>query len=159
MYQLVLGGLTFLDVGYHSPMRRYLYVLLILLLPLRAWIGDAMATQMAFPASAHHATAQATADHGHGDDARSTAHAPPMVLAMPTGAGDCSGHASQNEASSLDDTAHCGACAMCQTCHTVAVLAVVQFPAAGQSRPAAPLFAAIGFTSADRALALKPPEA
>lgn len=139
-------------------MRRCLYVLLILLLPLRAWVGDAMATQMSFPASAHHAMAQATvADHGHG--AATTAHDHPAVMAMQTAADDCAGHMAQNDADSTDATAHCGVCAMCQTCHTVAVLALVQIPDAGQSRPALPLFAATGFTSADRALALKPPEA
>ncbi|HRA63462.1 MAG TPA: hypothetical protein PLY50_12610 [Burkholderiaceae bacterium] len=140
-------------------MRRCLYVLLILLLPLRAWVGDAMATQMSLPAPAHHAMAHAAvADHGHGG-AATDAHAHPAPEAIHTAADDCAGHMAPNDADSSDDAAHCGVCAMCQTCHTVAVLEVVQFPYAGQSRPALPLFAATGFTSADRAPALKPPEA
>lgn len=138
-------------------MRRCLYVLLILLLPLRAWVGDAMATQMVLPAPVPYTAAHATTGHGHGAGASAFAH--PTALAMQTTAGDCFGHAGPHDAANLDEAAHCGACAMCQTCHTVAVLALSRFADAGQSRPAVPPFAATGFTSADRALTLKPPEA
>lgn len=134
-------------------MRRCLYILLILLLPLRGLVGDAMATQMALPQAGAHAVA--TAGPVHDGHAAEPAHAHAASAAL--GAGDCAGHGGQNESAGAHDASHCGECAMCQTCHTVAVMVVAEIPGAGQQHPAVPRLAATGFTSADRALALKPP--
>lgn len=48
---------------------------------------------------------------------------------------------------------------MCQNCHTVAVLMSMVVPDHGPVPLAAPQLVAQGFTSADGALALKPPTA
>ncbi len=150
-------------------MRRFLFVLLVLVLPLRGWIGDAMAVQMAFSGSAHStaaAEASHSGDHAHAHDDHAIGHrigsgsvhdhaAPGDKLA---GAGGCDGHVG-DDAIAAGNTDHCGTCAMCQTCHTVAVLNVLAVPEYGPVRLAAPQLAAQGFISAERALALKPPKA
>ncbi len=138
-------------------MRRFVFVILILLLPLRGWVGDAMATQMAVPTAVQHAAvAGVTGQMDHRAEP-AQAHAPASAAQMADG--DCAGHGGVNDASGLKDTAHCGVCTLCQSCHTVAVLQAHENPDAGQSRPAVPQLVAPGFASADRALVLKPPTA
>lgn len=134
-------------------MRRVLYVVLILLLPLRAWVGDAMATQMAVPAPVSLETSAGPSYHG--DQAASPAHGHLQSAAVQSTAGDCAGHAQADQG----DMAHCATCAMCQTCHTLAVLHPDAVPDAGLAIAALPQRAVHRFTSADRAPALKPPVA
>jgi hypothetical protein len=120
---------------YHYQMRRWFFVLLILLLPLRGLIGDAMATQMAMPG--HHAPAISPMLHEDGASGSAHAHASSVGEAM--------------------DAAHCETCAMCQTCHTVAVLQPAGLPTVPQISPRSPSAAMHRFASAERALFLKPP--
>jgi len=131
-------------------MRRCVYILLILLLPLRAWVGDAMAMQMAIPTLAHDAMPVATAPHsGHAGSHRHEAQPAQQVAADA-----CGSHA---EPEGRSDAAHCEPSGMCQTCHTVAISTPMTVPVQGRFASAAPQRVAQGFTSADRALAQKPP--
>jgi hypothetical protein len=141
--------------GYHCCMRRCLYILLILMLPLRGWMGDAMAMQMAFPASAPHAVM--AGGQAQSKLAGEQAHVHHVSTVMQMGFDVCGGHGAADDPGNRDETSHCGECALCQTCHTVAVLRVADISDAGLQRPAVPRLAAPGFTSADRALVLKPP--
>ncbi len=133
-------------------MRRWFFVFLILLLPLRGWVGDAMATQMAVPGQ-HGPAAGAM----HPVDGTSNPLHAPMGSDALVAADDCGGHAGAQDTGDAVDTAHCEACAMCQTCHTVAVLLLPELVAAVQVSPTSPPVARQLFASADRALLLKPP--
>ena len=125
-------------------------MLLIMLLPLRGWVGDAMAMQMALPGQ--HAAVSSAMQHANGD----SAHAQ-MGSMDSAAAGDCGGHTGAQDAGDEADAAHCEACAMCQTCHTVAVLLLPDFLAGAQASPMSPSAPMKVFASADRALLLKPP--
>jgi hypothetical protein len=124
-------------------MRHLLFALLIALLPLRGWVGDAMATQMAAGQLEHQQ--MQTVDSAHaGHHAENAIHLQ-----------DCAEQA--DDGSTHASGGHCETCAACQACHTVAlslagsglmpVLSTHDLP-----RPAAELFA-----SADAALRKKPP--
>lgn len=133
-------------------MRHLILAIMIVLLPLRGWVGDAMATQMAADSasstSQHHQVAtEVIAAHAHDtgaaghfdhENALQTAH-------------DC--------AVQTADTAsgHCGSCQICQVCHTVALSP----PTAGLNMtfdaPLLPPTSATLFTSAQAALGKKPP--
>lgn len=130
-------------------MRRWVFLLLIVLLPLRGWIGDAMAMQMALPGQ--HAPASSAMPHG--EDTGAT-HARAFASA---GADNCDEHAGTQSAGQAVDDAHCDACTLCQTCHTVAVLQSPDLLTALQLSPLSPAATMHGFASADRALFLKPP--
>ena len=143
--------------GYHRFMRRCLYILLILLLPLRGWIGDAMAMQMVVASTGPHAVA--AAGDAHHDVAGAPAHAHLSSAGAQASAGACDGHGIVNDPVNADEDSHCGECALCQTCHTVAVLSVGGIADAGLQRPTVPGPVIPGFTSADRARVLKPPTA
>ncbi|WP_411878785.1 hypothetical protein [Polaromonas sp. YR568] len=120
-----------------------MFALLIALLPLRGWMGDAMATQMAAGQLQHH-QAQA-ADPAHAGHPAQTAPAPH----------DCADPADNGSTHAAGG--HCESCAACQACHTVALSLAATglmpvFSALRLASPAADLFA-----SADAALRKKPP--
>ena len=131
-------------------MRRWLFVFLIMLLPLRGWVGDAMAIQMALPGQ-HAPAPDATqvADH----DSRQA----DISLDASAAAGDCGGHTGVPDAGDASESVHCEACAMCQTCHTVAVLQWPDLLAVAPASPVSPSAPMQVFASADRTLLLKPP--
>lgn len=144
-------------------MRRLFFILLILLLPLRGWAGDAMAIHMALPAPLQQAPVLDVV--GHMDHAQGTAHVHsgenPVLTAT---AGDCAGHGgpdgtSQTDAADCASCSMCQTCQTCQTCHTVAVVNTMVVADHGSAPRAAPQRPAQGFASADGALALKPPTA
>jgi hypothetical protein len=133
-------------------MRHFLFALLIALLPLRGWISDAMATQMA-AGQLQHQTTQAAGQAGHVHEAVNAGHASHQEAAQALH--DCAGQA--GDGGSHASTGQCETCAACQACHVVALsLAAPELmPAPGAStlpRSAAQLFA-----SADAALRKKPP--
>lgn len=138
-------------------MRCFLLALLIALMPLRGWAGDAMATQMAAVAVVQ----QGPVAHAGGADADASGapvheHAVSETASAKTAAPDCAEHTSLQTASSSDNS-HCQTCVVCQTCHSVALL-LPTF--AGDMTPVptvVPQSAAPSFTSAERALRLKPP--
>lgn len=137
-------------------MRHLLLILMIALLPLRGWTGDAMATgmaagQMAQILQGQIATesvavhAHAASEEAHFDQDVAVQQASPM-------AADCAGHGADN-----GDASHCDTCSACQACHAVALAqsapkALCTFQAFSLPRSAADQFA-----SADAALRQKPP--
>lgn len=111
-------------------MHRLVIALMIALLPLRGWVGDTMAEQLALVQVAAHAGAS------HHDCA--------MHGADPTQAQD-------------DDADQGGACTVCQACHTLALEAPAHSPAVLASTRIMARVAAADFASAERALSVKPP--
>ena len=146
-----------LGVGYHSRMRCCLYVLLMLLLPVGGFMGDAMALQLAVHASGQQA--MTTSGHARKDLAAVPTHGHLLSASAHKGTDGCAGHGERVKQGSTDDVSLCGECASCQTCHTVAVLLVAGVPDPGQMPPAVPCPVATVFNSADRAPVLKPPAA
>ncbi|MGV3493509.1 MAG: hypothetical protein ACO1OY_06545 [Ramlibacter sp.] len=133
-------------------MRRWLLLVMVLLLPLRAWVGDAMAGQMlqqAMPPAAHAmaqpATAPAAPHHAH---------------AGPTLHHDCDeAPAATGQPDPGDDAAmgDCPTCASCQACSAVA-LSPAHSALPLPSFPHAPPHGGTGaHASAEQPHAFKPP--
>lgn len=133
---------------------------MIALLPLRGWMGDAMATQMAVQALQ---AAQAPAASPDVDEPASSGLTAPhhgaassFVVGM---ASDCARHVSDDAAAggaaSVD--ANCENCSACQACHTVALSAVGHRQAAYAPLGPVPGSGMMFFASADPASGQKPP--
>lgn len=118
---------------------RYLVIaLMIVLLPLRGWAGDSMATQMASTAVNIEAGAART-------------HEMSAVI-------DCAGHYAGKQADASESKSANGeTCQACQACHTVALSSRTAGDSVMFGTPAPLLIAAAQFTSADLALGQKPP--
>ena len=118
---------------------RYLIVaLMIFLLPLRGWTGDAMATHMAVTA----VSSESGANHIHEKSAQT----------------DCAGHQGGGQAdSSVSNSANGETCQACQACHTVALSSNIAADSVLFVAPSPPLVTTAQFTSADTALGQKPP--
>lgn len=136
-------------------MRRLLVALMILLLPLRGWIGDAMAMELMQPAlQAVHTQAPAAPEPSshvhHGDGhAKHDAHA---------GHGHAAHGATEGAAESQagHGVGHL-ACTACQVCHSVA-MAETFATLAGEALPhAAPQAALPHFASAEARRLPEPP--
>lgn len=150
---------TFSFIVYHLYMRPLHFVLMIALLLLRGWTGEAMATGMALtplqqPQSATtiiatHAHGMSQEEHFHPDSVAPERHHQAQALH------DCAAHPSEDASPAAD--AHCDSCAACHACH-----AMVLAPAAGDSSPVfssllLPRAAAAQFSSAVAARGQKPP--
>ena len=150
-----------------EPMRALFFALMIALLLLRGWVGDAMANEMALAPLQHpHQASQpqlfatkTIAAHAHGISANTRLDLQSTLPAVPGAAQaphDCAGHAAN------DDTfpaafAHCPSCDACQACHSVALIpACVNASPAFGPRIELPAQAA-HFASADAAPGQKPP--
>jgi hypothetical protein len=132
-------------------MRHLVLALMIVLLPLRSWAGDTMATQMASAVIA----AESVAVHAHTISTKATID--PQILVMPDCHEAVSGQPDSGKSTSHETgNDHCGTCQACQVCHTVALLpALLEVTAvlvSPQLRPAR-----TAFTSAATALGQKPP--
>jgi uncharacterized protein involved in copper resistance len=127
-------------------MRRWLVLLMLVLLPLRGWVGEALAGEMiqqqlqqAAPAALHamdHPNMAHAMDHdcaGHDD------HAGPAQHGQPAAQG-------------------CGTCASCQVCSAFALAVPVTTVQCADFGHAPPLFDAPRFASAERQAAFKPPK-
>jgi hypothetical protein len=118
-------------------MHRWLLVLMIALLPLRGWVGDAMAGEML----RHHVAAAA-------------------VQAEQAPAADCMGHhgvaapAAAGHTASVDGDGP--TCASCQVCSAVALAFTAPAQVSGYSQPR-PQTLERAHRNADRAQAFKPP--
>lgn len=137
-------------------MRPLFFALMIALLLLRGWVGDAMANSMALAplqpsqlASELRQLAAKTAETAAVRTAYEAAHP-----AAPDAAPDCAGHATAN-----DDAAstHCQTCDACQACHSVALTPPAAHPGAAFNPRAQPSAPAARFASADPASGQKPP--
>jgi hypothetical protein len=135
-------------------MRHLVLALMIVLLPLRGWAGDVMATEMASASfaidkvatSAHETGARGLFDHQNW-----TTEAEKTVP-------DCHEQlATQTETNNAATTDHCGTCQACQVCHTVGLSpSPLSLTASFSPRQLRPTRAA-EFTSAATALGQKPP--
>jgi hypothetical protein len=149
-------------------MRHLILALMIALLPLRGWVGDAMATQMAAhalqktaveAASDHHPqetyATQIVAAHAHETWAKRTFDHQDTATQGTVMPPDCLEHTAPTGTDHSDSG--CADCAFCQVCHTVALtssepnLTSSAHPSALAQREAAP------FASAEAALGQKPP--
>jgi hypothetical protein len=147
--------------------RQLIFALMIALLPLRGWVGDAMATQMAvqtvhqasktvatetIAAGADNSLASGTFGHHSGANQADT---------MPK---DCLEHSSTvatdvqgTDLASNDSGGACPDCAFCQACHTVALTGAEPNLSPSAPPSALPQPAAAQFASAEAALGQKPP--
>lgn len=137
-------------------MRTLFLALMIALLPVRGWLGDAMAIEMvrhSMPAAeAVAGVAQAATEahcHEAGDMAMNAMdNASHADHAMADGHGGDGDHASHQG---------CGTCTACQVCHSVA-LGGTELPGIAHDAPqAAPAAPAARFASTEPFLGLKPP--
>ena len=123
-------------------MRRWLLILVMLLLPLRGYMGDAMAGQMHEGAAGAHAHVAAPADaapsgHGHG----------------------CDGHAGTPATQDAQPQADSDApsCASCQVCSAVALSPAGSSDTASALTHPRPQTIQRAYLSADAGLSFKPP--
>lgn len=132
-------------------MRALLLALMIALLPLRGWVGDAMAMNMMSealhtPANAIKSVATNTHPAAHGDHFEAR-HA------------DCAEHpapAPTSDAAGSHD-GNCASHAACQLCHSVALTPLLPTLAPAAVPAAAPPRALAGFASAELPPGFKPP--
>jgi hypothetical protein len=150
--------------------RHLIFALMIALLPLRGWIGDAMATQMAVH-SLHQAqieSVSAQPPHQAGATeiiaagAGNTWAAAPFdhhaASAQSAMSADCLEHGGASaDPAGNDSGGACPDCAFCQACHTVALTSAQ--PSLSSSAQPGTLSqpAAAQFASADAAPGQKPP--
>lgn len=126
-------------------MRVLLFALMIALLPLRVWVGDAMAMeQLASALGNMHATASAPQEQRH--EAQPCHEHAGEAHADPAGADDSSLAAGD-----------CASCTVCQICHSVALTSALPWVAAAALPTTAPHTHAILHASAERAPGFKPP--
>jgi hypothetical protein len=124
-------------------MRVLLLALMIALLPVRGWVGNAMAVDMA--------TQQVAMTQQTAPDAEPSTEA----SAMPE---DCPMFAQANEAETpVADGAHCNSCNTCELCLALASFTWPGLQPAGFTLHAEPLAGGNDFTSAERASGFKPP--
>lgn len=144
-------------------MRILLFILMLTLLPLRGWMGDAMATSMAVaelqaaasPKNAMHSVASQASNTraSTGFDAENTSnHAVSAVSAV----SDCAGHAAAAVADS-GDADHCTPCSACGACHSASMSSPDPVWAAAVHGSTPVIWPADAFLSADAAATQKPP--
>ena len=143
-------------------MRTLMLALMIALLPIRGWLGDAMAVEMA----RHAMPAVASASAEAAESVMAGAHCHEMMgaggdmadMAMDHGAAH--GVGDSHDSSQHDtDIGHqgCGTCTACQACHTVALGGLPAAAIAHEAPQAPPAFHATRFASTEPAPGLKPP--
>ena len=140
-------------------MRHLLVILMIALLPLRGWAGDAMATGMAAGQVAQMQQRQiATKSIASYADVVSVKadfdHETAVLDAVRTVA-DCAGHGAED--TDHGGGSHCDTCSACQACHTVALAHAAHKVSSTFQAFALPQSAVDQFASADAALRQKPP--
>jgi hypothetical protein len=114
-------------------MRRFVLILMLVLLPLRGWTVDAMGSAMLMPTNPISVTAQSEA----------SAH-------------DCMGHETSDDVAAQNDD-DCPTCTLCQICHTVALSASFEHSFIATKTFALPSATPQVFASAEAALSIKPP--
>ena len=165
-------------------MYRIALILMILLLPLRGWMGDAMATGMAagqltvlqtvqkkaasFPTAATSATSATeniathahekwAAGHNHLKNADSHVLKDAQPVAEAQTVHDCGMQAMDVAGNAESSGMDCGTCASCQACHTVVLSPMAQRALAIFNPAPLPEAATLPYASADAALSQKPP--
>ena len=142
-------------------MRHLLLILMIALLPVRGWVGDVMAMEMAaqklvaieIEASYVHSTRATGQFNGEN---------------RPAAQGECAEHAANaaihstteaDGASSADDatSGHCNTCGVCEICHSVALANAMASNPPDFIPHTLPCIGSTRFSSALTALSQKPP--
>lgn len=102
-----------------ESMRVLIVTLMIALLPMRAWLGDAMAMQMV----THTDTTESIADSPVSKRAEATFSVKSETPHSPCHEADAGMHHGPETAVSTntDDHSDCGQCSACQVCHGVAI--------------------------------------
>ncbi len=119
-------------------MRRIIFIIMIALLPLRGWIGEAMATEMAaINLIAAQATNTKSIDYLHIENSMS----------------DCDMHKTK----AVDGQTAKPLCTHCQACHATGLVCTAQIASFDKVQCAQPLAQASQFVSANLALTQKPP--
>ncbi|MES2532965.1 MAG: hypothetical protein V4636_18125 [Pseudomonadota bacterium] len=150
-------------------MRTLLLAVMIVLLPIRGWLGDAMAVEMA----RHAMPAVAAAMSEAAESAAANAHCHEAMVAGDDMSGmkgmsmdHAIGHATAHDAADGHDApphdadiGHqgCGTCIVCQVCHTVALGGLPATAISHEAPQARPAFRATRFASTEPAPGLKPP--
>lgn len=141
-------------------MRTLLLALMIAMLPIRGWLGDAMALEMArhsLPVAASMSMSMATAAteaHCHEEMAADSGMSPDTAMQMSAGM-HTTDH-SQHDSAGTDHQG-CGTCTVCQVCHTVALGGMPHIDTVHSAPQASPAAHATRFASAEPAQGLKPP--
>ncbi|SDZ06944.1 hypothetical protein SAMN05518669_120106 [Variovorax sp. YR634] len=136
-------------------MRTLLLALMIALLPIRGWLGDAMAVEMvrhSLPAAEAAVSMATAATEAHCHEAMDAGSSMDMQMGM-------ADHAGSHDNSSNDGTGHqgCGTCTACQVCHTLALGGMPLVDIVHSAPQAPPAAHAARFASAEPAQGLKPP--
>jgi hypothetical protein len=139
-------------------MRTLLLALMIALLPIRGWLGDAMAVEMvrhSLPAAALLVSQQASSSGAMAAEAHchEAMGADSSMDAMAHAAGSHDSSSNDNDA----DHQGCGTCTACQVCHTVALGGMPLIDTVHSAPQAPPAAHAARFASAEPAPGLKPP--
>ena len=122
-------------------MRRFIFIVMILLLPLRGWMGEAMATEMA---TMNVIAAQAI-------------NTPASIdLPIENGMSDCDMHKTTKANKAATSEAK-STCTHCQACHATGLVSTVKITSFGTVQYAQPLAQASQFASASIAHSQKPP--
>ena len=145
-------------------MRRWLLILMVALLPLRGWVGDVMAMEMAAGSLAHvgSGTHFATDSIANNQEPTGTQALFDSESVSQKHA-DCPGHAeaavAEADASAAGDSGHdgCSACTSCQVCHSVALAGVVEASPSNVLHFGTPHTSETNFASALPARGFKPP--
>ena len=139
-------------------MRRVFFILMIALLPLRGWMGEAMATEMA---TMHFVAAQAIntpaiAKFGTQNGINSLPNhlEASADVAMPA---DCEMHAKSKTTSGSDTPSSKRLCSHCQACHAVGLANTIQIISPHSLHNPAPAAHVSLFASVALALSQKPP--
>ncbi len=122
-------------------MRRFIFILMIALLPLRGWMGEAMATEMA--------AINLIAAKAINTPATTNFEAENSMS-------DCDMHKSSSTDSTSNTTTK-SSCTHCQACHATGLISTVQINSFNEVRYAQPLAQASQFASASIAHSQKPP--
>nr|WP_315225448.1 hypothetical protein [uncultured Albidiferax sp.] len=130
-------------------MRRLVLILMLVLLPLRGWVGEAMAMDMM---ATQAGATQTVAAHAHGISAESTFDAE-----MQADCHEATGAEPSDSTTSTSSGTHCGTCPLCQMCHSVAAPAPFSILPTPWLPHAQPTTGPARFASAPAAFALKPP--
>lgn len=127
-------------------MRRFIFILMIALLPLRGWMGEAMATTMAANEIAiNNIAAEAT-------------NTPATVeLSSKMSHSDCHTLDAKQPLDPNDESSSNQVCSHCQACHATGLVNTVEIISGATVHFAQPLAFSRQFASANIALGQKPP--
>ena len=119
-------------------MRRFIFFLMILLLPLRGWMGEAMATEMAAMNIIAFKAGKTTAS---------------VSIPVAKGMADCD----MLKGKSVESRTAKSTCNYCQACHATGIASTVEINSFDKILYAQPLLKVHSYTSASLALGQKPP--